>query len=290
MKISVECLNDQHIQKYADAGATCLIVSLPEVSLRSSQILSESQVIKAVQTCHELKMEVAMNMMSFVEEEKIERFEKTLLFCKQNHIDAIYFSDMGIYQMAKEIGIENRLIYQPNTLLTSSDDAQCYLDLGLRRVVLSREITFEDLKSILSKVSSCEVIVFGYNVMMHSRRKLLSSYFEFTHQKDISDSTSLFLMEENRDEKMPIFQDEHGTHVLSGNIFCFYKELKELHCDFKIEGYGLDEPIVLQAIRDVDSILKGMDGEELFEKRKQELKSSDGFMYKKTSLVKEECA
>lgn len=294
MKIITDCFDLHHIEQYAKCGIDRLIVSLPFVSLREVKTYTYDEVKKKIPVLHEKNMEIAVNMLNFVLEESIEKFKEALVFCKEEKVDVIYFSDMGVYQMAKELKIEHKLVYQPTTLITNSMDANNYLDLGIQSVVLSREITFDDMKKILSKCKKCEVSVFGRNVMMHSRRKLLSSYFEFVGKEDVSNSSHLYLMEENRNEKMPIFQDANGTHILSGSTFCFFKELNELqNSDFKFDGFGLNEEMICQSILDAHKILSNeIDGKEMFEDYQNtytELNVSDGFMYKKTSLVKEAC-
>lgn len=291
MKLICDCFEIENLDQYVNC-IDRLIVSLPDVSIRPVRVYDKNKIKDAVKKAHELGLEVGLNMLCFVMEENIEVFEDALLFCKTNDIDKIYFSDMGVYQMAKEIGLENRLIYQPTTLIASSRDANEYLKLGIDKVVLSREITLADMKQILNECHECEVFVFGYNVMMHSRRRLLSSYFEFTSQEDKSNSKDLYLMEENRDEKMPIFQDDTGTSILSGHIFSLFKEIDELkNCDFRIEGIRLNEDLVLQAAQDIRSIISHeMNGQDMFEtyqKKYPDLAFSDGFMYKKTTLVKE---
>lgn len=294
MKLTTDCFDINHLDQYKKNGIDRIIVSLASVSVRSVKVLNTEELRQVVLQAHELDLEVALNMLNFMMEEEIDTFKNVLLDCKEMGVDKIYYADMGVYQLAKEIGIADKLIYQPTTLIASSSDANHYLQLGIHKVVLSREITFEEMKHILEHCKGCEVGVFGYNAMMHSKRKLLSSYFEFAHLQDKSDSKHLYLMEENRHERMPIFEDFSGTHVLSGSVFAMFKEIIELKdCDFKIEGIHLDEAFVLQVAKDICDIVDGRkDGKEVFELYQQnypELNITDGFMYKRTSLVKEDC-
>lgn len=292
MKLISDCLEIKHLDQYAKCSIDRIIVSLPHVSARPARVYTMEELKEIVKFAHELGLEVGVNMLNFVMEDDLDKFQDALLFCKDNKIDRIYFADMGVYWMAKEMKMEHLLIYQPTTLIASSQDANEYLRLGIDRVVLAREITFDDMKHILSHCHGCEVSVFGYNVMMHSRRKLLSSYFEFCGLEDRSASKELYLMEETRDEKMPIIQDETGTFVLSGTIFCMFSKLMELeNCDFRIEGIHLDEELIFQVARDIQRILLGeISGDKVYEsysKAYPQYAFSEGFMYKKTTLVKE---
>lgn len=295
MKLICDCFDIQHLNLYKNSGIDRILVSMPLVSIRPVRVYTKDEIKWIVNEAHMLNLEVGLNMLNFMMEEEIECFREILLFCKEINMDKIYFADMGVFQLAKEIELVSSLIYQPTTLIASSLDANHYLSLGIDKVVLSREITFEEMKEILSNCKGCEVSVFGYNPMMHSRRDLLSSYFEFSKLEDRSSSRDLYLMEENRFEKMPIFQDSSGTHVLSGSIFCFFEELKDLkNCNFKIEGRNLSEEIVLNVSKDIHRILNDeISGDQVYEyyqKQYPNLTFSKGFLYKKTSLVKEECS
>ena len=292
MKLICDCFNIEHLDLYKNSGIDRILVSMPLVSVRPVRVVNKDELKELVKKAHELDLEVGVNMLGFMLEEQIDDFRNALVVCKENNIDKIYYADMGVFQLAKELDMIDKLIYQPTTLIACSLDANHYLSLGIDSVVLSREITFEEMKHILEKCDGCEIGVFGYNAMMHSRRKLLSSYFEFSHLEDKSSSKDLYLMEENRDEKMPVFQDETGTHVLSGTLFCMFKELNELkNCNFKIEGLHLNEEMVLQVACDIHKIVSNqVDGCSMFEEYQNkyfEYNVSDGFMYKKTSLVKE---
>ena len=292
MKLICDCFQIDDLNKYKDNGIDRIIVSLPKVSVRPVRVVNFDELKDLVIKAHSIDLEVGLNMLNFMMEEEINVFEDTLKYCKEIGVDKIYYSDMGVYQLAKDLDIISKCIYQPTTLIACSLDANHYLSLGIDKVVLSREITFEEMKDILAKCNGCEASVFGYNAMMHSKRTLLSSYFEFSKLDDRSNSKDLYLMEENRDEKMPVFQDNTGTHVLSGSVFSMFKELIDLKgCNFKIEGIHLNEELVLKVAKDICDILNGkLDGNKVFDEYQRsypELNITDGFMYKKTSLVKE---
>ena len=88
------------------------------------------------------------------------------------------------------------------------------------------------------------------------------------------------------------FAEAHGSHVhVTVNMIPHEDDLKG--CDFKIEGIHLNEELVLKVAKDICDILNGkLDGNKVFDEYQRnypELNITDGFMYKKTSLVKEGC-
>ena len=119
--------------------------------------------------------------------------------------------------------------------------------MGGRRVVLAREISLEDIKTIREKVPDIELEVFihGAMCMSISGRCLLSNYMtgRDANRGDCAQSCRwrYSLMEEKRPgEYMPVFEDEHGTFIFSSKDLCTIKmidQILDLGVDsLKIEG------------------------------------------------------
>lgn len=293
MRLAADGFNLQNIETYAHHGIDLIVYSLPCVSLRSICILDETTLSEAKALCAKYSIELGINMMRFFVEDELDDLRKMMHLCVDRQVDVIYFSDMSVYMMAKEMNYENHLIYQPNTLITNSVDAQFYLNQNLYGVTCSREITLEEISAISSKCKGLvEVMAYGYANIMHSKRHLLTSYFSFTGLDDRSDKV-LSLVEEQRDGIMPVFQDECGTHVFSDFILALFKEACALEeagvSQLKIEGILLDSQTVVQVADDFRKVLNHEEkGTDMFEKYQSMNKSiSDGFMYQKTSKVKE---
>lgn len=241
-------------------------------------------------------MKSAVNLTRFFTEEECEKCKAALVDLKAAEVDQIYFTDCCVLWLAKELNMEDKLIYNPDTLITNASDAQFYLDQKIQMVTLSKEITLDEMCQIASKVKgNLEVIIHGRLNMMHSKRRLLSSYFEFIGKEvDCINQHDMYLMEENRDERMPIVQDELGTHVFTGFTLCAMKEVKPLMeagiSHMRIESLFMNSDEVAQCAMDYRKVLNGeADGTEMFNAYREKYASaniSDGFMYKKTSLTK----
>ena len=67
---------------------------------------------------------------------------------KELDVDGIYYADEGLYYEAKQLGIESKLIYQPETLVASSADVDFYMSLGIQSVSLAHELSLEEVVSI----------------------------------------------------------------------------------------------------------------------------------------------
>lgn len=294
--LTIDCIKLENLEQFIESGANRLIFSLPFVSARGCEYLDESQLQDAILRAHAKGCEAAINFTSFFMEEELSLCEKMLLKCHQMGIDWIYFSDMCVLQFALEHGFANKCIYDPQTLITNASDAMFYINQGIHGVTCSNQITLKEICEIGQQIQgNCEVMIHGRMLMMHSKRNLLSSYFEFIGKEGPKDRKNLYLMEENREEKMPIFEDDKGTHVYSGMTLCSFNEINEMIesgiFEFRISCIHLAVEEACQVLKDYRSVMAHQkDGKDLFEAYQHKFKEeniSTGFYYRATSMVKE---
>lgn len=92
---------------------------------------------------------------------------------------SFYITDLGLLYYLLEEKMEERIIYDPKTLLTNAMDIAVWSDFNVNQLGISSEITLEDVRSIIQKTGIRAFYqVFGYRLMFHSRRQLLSLYQE----------------------------------------------------------------------------------------------------------------
>lgn len=282
-------LND--IQEYYDANIQIMIFSLPKVSLRPVRVYEKNEIIEGVKQIHQMGGWAALDMSAFFFEEDLPLIQETIHFCKQNKLDLVYFSDMSVFQVAQAQDYGKHCFYQPNTLITNASDAKFYLDCGMAGVSLAREITLVESLEIANQVQPCEMVIHGKNIMMHSRRKLVSSYFEFCGIQANGASKQLSLMEEKRDTLMPIIEDEQGSHVFSAFTLFSFNEIKQLSLITigRIENYNQRGNEIVQIAQAYLKVLNNEIEADQISKQyfEKDASYSSGFMYLKTSTVKE---
>ena len=163
--------------------------------------------------------------------------------------DAVLISDIGLINLAKKIfkGIDIHLSTQANT--TNYESVKFYRDLGIKRVVLARELSLEEIKKIKSVVSDTveiESFVHGAMCISYSGRCLLSAFMT-GHSANLGECThpcrwkyKLLEEEERKGEYMPIIETERGTYIFNSkdlNMIEHVDKLIETGIDsFKIEG------------------------------------------------------
>ena len=122
-------------------------------------------------------------------------------------------SDLGALNEGIKLGIENRIIYNPETMITNYLDFNEYSSLGVLSCGVSSEITLSDLKLIYEKNNkSIFYQVFGRRLMFYSRRHLISLYE--TKNNDKYPHVDAYLKESTR-------QDYLINHLIHLNYHYF---------------------------------------------------------------------
>ena len=115
-------------------------------------------------------------------------------------------------------------------------DALILADLGASRVVLARELSLEEIRTIRQKVDPrLEIETFGHGAMCvsYSGRCLLSNYMTGRDSNRGACAQpcryQYALMEEKRPgEYFPVFEDDKGTYILNSRDMCMIDHLDDL--------------------------------------------------------------
>lgn len=244
--------------------------------------------------CLENNIKRYINVDAFIFEHDKGELYKYFEYLKEINPNGIYFSDLGIINIAKRLGMADKLIYDPDTLMTNSLDVAFYLkqDLG---VVLARELSLkETLDIIKNNPLQLDMQIFGHLKMSNSRREFLTNYFKHLGiEKDIKNKKTIRLMEENRSYVLPIVEDEFGTRIYTDYCLVMYREIAYLKEYLKraiIDDNFIEGDIAFEVIRDTRKIT--VDNSEFLYKslieRYPYINLSSGYLYQKTTKTKEE--
>ena len=285
------------LEKVSAAKASSVVVGSEFFSVRSAHNFTQEELKDVKAECLRLGLNMYVLVNRFFVEEEIPALKDHLAYLKELDVDGIYYGDECVLYEATLLGMQDKLIYNPDTLITNHSDVQYYLDEGIKMVTISKEITLDEMCRIAKAINGeAEVIIHGRLNMMHSKRTLLSSYMSFVKKEaNVKNNYDLYLMEEHRDEHMPIVEDETGTHVYTGFTLVSFEEIKALYeagiKHFRIDGMFKDIDYVVEALNLYNAILNDeKDAKEVFDdyaKKYEQDNVSHGFYYTKTSKVKE---
>jgi U32 family peptidase len=160
--------------------------------------------------------------------------------------DAVILSDPGVFALCRKKAPELDIHISTQANITNVEAARFWQELGARRLILSRELSVEEIQQIREKVAvELEVFVHGSVCLSYSGRCYLSSFLA-SRSANTGECTNscrwrYTLMEEKRPgEHFPVFEDDRGTYILSSKDLCMIEHLSllaEAGIDsFKIEG------------------------------------------------------
>lgn len=166
----------------------------------------------------------------------------------QTGIDALIIADLGVLTLARKLLPDIELHASTQTGIVNELTANALYNLGVKRVVLARELTLDEIKTIRERTPEAlelEVFIHGAMCMSISGRCVISNYLtgRDANRGECSQPCrwSYHLMEEKRPGIfLPVFEDEHGSTILNAKDLCMLEHLKALAdagvASFKIEG------------------------------------------------------
>jgi putative protease len=236
-------IND--ILPLSEAGADAFVVGEQRFGLRLAGEFTREDVQKAIDLAHSKGKKVYVAMNAIFHNEKIEELSDYIQFVAAAKADAIIFGDPAVLMTAREVAPDMKLHWSTETTGTNWFTCNYWGRKGAKRAVLAREINMDAIVEMKENAEvEIEVQVHGMSCMFQSKRSLLGNYYEYQGKvmeiENRSMKENMFLHDNERENKYPIFEDENGTHIMSPNDICIIDELQEMLeagvDSFKIDG------------------------------------------------------
>lgn len=287
MKIAVTPFGLEGIKELSSNGADVFLIGNESLANRLAYSFSTEEITEANDLIKSLNKEIYIVLNMIVHNENLKDIKEFLHAIKKLEVDGIIFGDLAIYQIAKSFGIENLLIYSPETLNTNYYDPIFWSKQGIKGLTISKEITLDDIKQISkNKLLEISLIGHGHLNMFHSKRPLIENFFKFTNKEhdEYIENRNLKVVEEKRNESYPIFQDNQGTHIFRDKSLESFKEVNILsdYLDvFIIDGIFKDNEYLNKTTKYYHDLLNNIGNAEDISKL-YEGDHDSGFLYKKT--------
>lgn len=230
-------------------GADAVYIGGKRLGLRASaDNFTIEQMIEGVEFAHKLGKKVYLTLNVFAHNEDFTGIEAYIKEAASTGIDAVLISDPGILSIVKEVAPELEIHWSTQSNNTNYRSAAFWHSLGVKRVVLARELSMNEIREIRSKTPEnldFECFVHGAMCISYSGRCLLSNYMahrDANHGECAHACRWKYnLVEEKRPgEYMPVYEDERGTYIFNSKDLCMIGHIKELIeagvYSFKIEG------------------------------------------------------
>ncbi len=277
-------------------GADAVYAGVPDFSLRARINDFDWQSLKeGVEYAHKLGKKFYVTLNIYAHNIHLEKLEKDLDELKKVAPDAVLISDPGILELVKEKlpEIEIHLSTQANA--TNWRAVKFWADQGIRRVVLAREVTLEEIRVIKKENQNVELeyFVHGAMCMSYSGRCMLSSWmrgrsanlgdcvqpcrWEYKNSKCKSQNAKSQLKIQNEKNvkildivdhmgefEMEVEEDSQGTYFFNSkdlNLLSHLKELVDAGVEsFKIEGRNKSVYYLAVVVRAYSRIMSAIGG------------------------------
>ena len=212
---------------------------------------------------------VSLNCLVFNNE--LNEYKKLLYEIDKIGFDGIIVGDV----VALTYNLKTNLILDQLHLNNSYYSINHYIDNGLKGVVLTNDITMDEINEIRNNTNAMLFKqVFGYPHLSTSKRMLITNYFNHFNINNSTMPKSCEIAEINKDDYYKIIEDSYGTHILGNKVLNLLGV--KLEVDYEIiDGYMLND------IKDVvDAFINNdINKKDYFDKK---YNADNGFINKKT--------
>ncbi|MBE5738025.1 MAG: U32 family peptidase [Clostridiales bacterium] len=229
-------------------GADAVYIGGKHFSLRAlAGNFTDEEILEAVDFAHKLGKKVYVTVNIFGRNDDIEQAEKYFKFLENAKVDGAIVSDTGLIYLARTVAptLSINLSTQANTL--NYKTVEFWQKQGLKRVILARELSLDEIKGISEKVPEMEIETFIHGAMCisYSGRCLLSDYRtgRSSNRGECVQACRWHYEIREKDSEcgfMEMQEDERGTYIMNSkdlNLLDYIDGLANAGvCSFKIEG------------------------------------------------------
>lgn len=230
-------------------GADAVYIGGEKYSLRAyADNFTLGDMEEGIEFAHSMGKKVYVTINIIPHNDDLESMADYILKLWEIGVDAVVISDPGIYTIVKKTapGLNIHLSTQANN--TNWISALFWHEHGIRRIVLARELSLDEIAEIRRKTPAeleLEIFIHGSMCISYSGRCLLSSYLT---GRDSNRGLcahpcrwKYYLMEEKRPgQYMPVMEDERGTYIFNSKDLCMINYIPEVLATgveaLKIEG------------------------------------------------------
>ncbi len=272
------------LERYQEKGADSFIfglenysVNYPEISLKEIEELSKK---------HSLWIALNKN----IRNEELDNLEMILEELSSFPIEGVLFYDLSVLSIVQRKKLSLSLVWHQTHMVTNYQTCNYYFDKGVSYGIVSNEITLEEILEMKKHTKmKLMVQVFGYPVVSHSRRNLVTNYFKDIKKESEKD---LYTLTEKNPDSLLIKESHAGTTILFGkpmNGTRVLYDLLEQGIEYAIldmrnlkEEIGIQILEIYQTIRKTFSTSSREEKEQIINQTVELVGDYTNFFYKKT--------
>ena len=196
----------------------------------------DKEILDAVEYAHSLGKKVYITLNILAHEEDFEGMAEYIKYLHKIKVDALIVSDLGIISLIKQITPDFEIHVSTQANILNSYAINFMAKCGVKRIVLARELSLEEIKEIRSKIPKnieLEAFVHGAMCISYSGRCLLSNYLA---GRDSNRGACVqacrweySITEKSRQgEQYEIQEDNRGTYILNSKDLCMIEHIGDM--------------------------------------------------------------
>ena len=197
-----------------------------------SQNFSMEDLQEGVNFAHEKNKKIYVTISLLPHNNDFIKLEEYLLKLNEMKVDGLILCEPGTLEIVRKVIPDMKVHMGIQANIYNYETARFYYDLGVRRVVIAKELSLKDIIEIRKNVPldlEIEGFIHGSMVMSYSGRKLLSNYLTSRGAEQYNPQKNYNLVEEKRlDEYCPIYEDEGGTIFYASKDLCMIEFIPEI--------------------------------------------------------------
>lgn len=216
--------------KYAALyGADAIYCALPKFGMRAAPVnLTTAELTEGCVFAHARGKKVYLTLNTLPTNDELRELPQAIQDAAGAGVDAFIIADLGVLAMAKKYAPGVEVHFSTQAGITNYAAATAAYEMGVKRVVLARELSLVDIAQIRDHCPpelELEAFVHGAMCMSVSGRCLLSSYMtgRSGNRGECAQPCrwKYQLLEEKRPgQYMEIGEDEGGSYILNANDLC----------------------------------------------------------------------
>lgn len=240
----MECLNSA-----IKFGADAVFLAGSQFGMRTaSKNFDRDDLKAAAELVHKENKKIYVTCNTLPRNNQLDFLPDFLAYGQECGIDAYIIADIGVLELAKKYAPRVDLHISTQAGIVNYATANAFYNMGAKRVVLARELSFDEIAEIRSRIPSdleIECFVHGAMCVSFSGRCLISSYMT-DRDANCGDCAQpcrwkYHLYEENRQgQYFPVEETDEGTFLYNSRDLCMIDHIPQLVksgiSSFKIEG------------------------------------------------------
>ena len=230
-------------------GADAVYLAGTSFGMRSfAGNFTDEELPAAVRFAHDHGVRVHCTVNTMPRSGEVVRLPAHLERLQDAGVDALIVADLGAFTLAGKYAPRCQRHISTQASISNFVTASAWYDLGASRVILARELSLEEIRTIREKTPKeleLEAFVHGAMCVSYSGRCLLSNYMTGRDSNRGACAQpcryQYYLMEEKRPgEYFPVFEDGKGTYIMNSRDMCMIDHVDDLMdaglSSLKIEG------------------------------------------------------